>query len=259
MTGIGGNILFILTQPPISLIRSSVLKISRDRACRVICIEDEASKIMVKDNVTSLPYKLPMIVKPKSYYLKNGELSYGGYQLNGDAYAESLIIPKPLYNIATKVEEPENVLQMVNEMSSVPYVINTETLDYLVRFGKSKGILIDREKDILPYLTNKKDVSKLKSALSKYTMENLILEIAQTYSLVDKIYFPLRLDNRTRLYADCEYFNYQTTDLAKSLLLFANYDFIYKHDDLAIKYFKSFGAILFGGNNSRKSLNRRAL
>lgn len=220
---------------------------------------------MVRDNVTSLPYKLPMIVKPRPYKLKNGELSYGGYLLNGEAFAESLIIPKPLYNVATRVEEPENILQMVNEMSSVPYKINTEVLNYIVTFGKAKGVLIDDEKEIKPYLprgTTKLKVgeaAKLKPVLSKYTMENLILEIAQVYSLAEKIYFPLRLDNRTRFYADSEYFNYQTTDLAKSLLLFADSDIMYKHDDLAIKYFKSFGAVLFGGNNSRMSLNKRAL
>ena len=255
LTGLGGNILFILTQPPLSLIRISTIKTGFKKASRVLCIEDEFSKTMLKENVTSLPYKLPMIVKPKLYELKDGILSYGGYLLNGDAYVEDLFIKKPLYNISTKVEEPESVLQMVNAMSTVPYTINIETLDYIVKFGKSKGIILDYDRDVLPFIN--KDVNKFKSMLSKYSLQNIILEIGQVYSLVDEIYFPVRLDNRTRVYVDTEYFNYQSTDLAKALLLFSNYDYIYKHDDIAIKYFKSFGAVLFGGGNSRKSLNKR--
>ena len=257
MTGIGGNILFLLTQPPISLIYVKAHKLRWNRGIRLIYIEKKALDIMSVNKVASLPYKLPMIVKPKPYELIDGKITYGGYLLNGDKYLENLFISKPLYNIPTSIEEPENILQMVNDVSSVSYMVNKEVFEYLLKYGVNKGMLMNYEKDILPKKSKKK-LKEYKSLLSKYNMENLIMEIAQTFSLVDKFYFPLRLDNRTRIYADCEYFNYQTTDLAKSLLLFSEPDYIYKHDELAIKYFKSFGAVLYGGNNSRKSLNKRA-
>ena len=246
-----------MTQPPISLIRVETIKISWNKASRVIYIEDKALDVMADNKITSLPCKLPMIVKPKPYRLIDGKTTYGGYLLNGDTYMENLFISKPLYHIPTALEENENILQMVNEISSVPYMVNKEVLEYIYKYGESNGVLINYHKDVQSKKSKKK-INEFKSVLSKYNMQNLIIEIAQTYSLVDKFYFPLRLDNRTRIYADCEYFNYQTTDLAKSLLLFAEPDYIYKHDELAIKYFKSFGAVLYGANNSRKSLNKRA-
>ncbi len=67
-------------------------------------------------------------------------------------------------------------------------------------------------------------------------MQTNVLNIAELYSLVDKIYFPVTLDERTRLYCSTEFLNYQSTDLAKGLLLFANPGVIYKDDIDSINY-----------------------
>ena len=67
----------------------------------------------------------------------------------------------------------------------------------------------------------------------------------------------MRLDQRTRLYCQTDFFNSQSNDLAKALLSFSEYGKILKQDIEAINYFKSYGAILFDKDLSYKSLNHR--
>lgn len=88
-------------------------------------------------------------------------------------------------------------------------------------------------------------------------MERNILSIADIYSKVEKIYFPVRLDFRLRVYCDTDYFDYQKSDLAKGLISFANPGYIYKTDKEAINFFKAYGANLWGKNMNKKSLNFR--
>ena len=80
-------------------------------------------------------------------------------------------------------------------------------------------------------------LNKIKSIKSKLQLQNHILEIAKVYSN-SIIYFPVRLDNRGRSYCKPTYFNYQSTELAKALLLFSNPGIISKNDEESINYFK---------------------
>ena len=48
-----------------------------------------------------------------------------------------------------------------------------------------------------------------------------IIRTAIVYSDVKEFFIPVKIDNRGRLYAQTDYFNYQSTELAKSLLLFS--------------------------------------
>lgn len=97
----------------------------------------------------------------------------------------------------------------------------------------------------------------MRSKLSVIQLQNYILNIAEVYKSVPHIYFPVRLDQRTRLYCVTDFFNYQSSDLAKSLLCFANCGTIYKYDVEGIKYFKAYGAMLFDGDLAKKSINHR--
>lgn len=88
-------------------------------------------------------------------------------------------------------------------------------------------------------------------------MEKNNLSIANVYPRVEKIYFPVRLYFRLIVYYNTEYFDYQKSELAKGLISFANPGYISKTDKDAIKYYKAYGANMFGHGLDKKSLNYR--
>ena len=104
---------------------------------------------------------------------------------------------------------------------------------------------------------DKKTRNDIRSKLSTLQLERYIIDIAEAYKSVPNIYFPVRLDQRTRLYCQTDFFNYQSNDLAKALLSFSESGKILKQDTEAINYFKSYGAILFDKELSNKSINQR--
>ena len=71
---------------------------------------------------------------------------------------------------------------------------------------------------------------------SKYVLQEHILQIGTLFS-GRPIYFPLRLDQRGRIYCLSSYLNYQANDLSKSLLLFYNPGYLYKHNHDGINFF----------------------
>ena len=231
----------------------------------IIKIEEATRKIVVKDSkVNTIPTKLPMIVKPKPYKLVDGKIILGGYQKNDYYYNDALFIPKVGYKNTTTLFENNDIIALINGVSSVPYRINKKTLEFIRTYGIEKGIIFDinqgklKDFNLNPYKKiSKKENRELRSKLSIIQLQNNILNIAETYLESDNIYFPVRLDQRTRLYCTTEYFNYQSTDLAKGLLCFSKKEFIFKHDSDGIKYFKSYGAILFDSALGKKSLNLR--
>lgn len=274
IVAIAGNIANFLTTSSINLIELTSEYGDDRKLHNIIKIEQLSRKIILKEDNTqifSVPTKLPMIVEPKPSKMVNGKIQLGGYLNNDVFYSEQLFIEKVGYRDVTTLKQDNDVINLVNGVSKVPYKINKETLKYIHVHGVEKGIIISTNHkkpktsvldneinkfNINPYNQMNKKVNKeLRSILSNVYLQNNILSIAELYLSVDKIYFPVRIDMRTRLYCVSEYLNYQSSDLAKGLLAFSNPGVIYKHDDQAISYLKCYGASLYDSTLAKKSMN----
>lgn len=71
---------------------------------------------------------------------------------------------------------------------------------------------------------------------------------------IPEFFFINRIDNRGRLYCVTEYLNYQSTELAKALLLFSKPNPIYRFgNEMGLLYFKVYGANCFGNKKDKLS------
>ena len=230
-------------------------------------IVSEVRKILIKDNykVYYLPMKLPMICPPKEFVYSSNikENKLGGYLLNDVFYTNHIIKNKIGIRTASTLQDDNIIVSLINGMSRVPYKINVDTLEFIYKYGIEKNIVLDYTTEEMirfknPYnIPDKSDRKRLRSSLSKIILEKNILNIAETYSNEDKLYFPLLLDQRGRIYCETDYFDYQKNDLAKGLISFVEPGRLYKHDIYPIKYFKAYGANLYGEGLDKKSLNYR--
>ena len=75
-----------------------------------------------------------------------------------------------------------------------------------------------------------------KSYVGKVLLQESILDIAVIYRNFSKFYFPVRVDQRGRLYCSSAYLNYQGSELAKALLLFSKPSVIERYDVGSINY-----------------------
>ena len=86
----------------------------------------------------------------------------------------------------------------------------------------------------------------LASYNSKIVLQESILGIAQFYRKFDKIYFPVTIDQRGRIYCSPSYLNYQSNELSKALILFADAGVVHKNKMDDIIFMKAYGANCFG-------------
>jgi hypothetical protein len=203
----------------------------------------------------SIPLNLPMIVKPKPY----SKEEFGGYLLNGVEYDEPLITPKIGYGVPSKVLSDNVLYFVINKMMETPFKINKELLNYLLNHNDKHKLLIDNDykHELSNIKRNKYQEREYQQFISKKLLEEYIIKIAKTYSYVPEIYFPIKLDNRGRLYPKTAFFSYQGSELAKALILFAKPDTLNRTDKEAIEYLKAYGATCFGMGLNKKSYTKR--
>jgi len=233
------------------------LRIVRD--VRVLLMKD-------KSKVYHIPQKLPMVCEPKDFVYSLDPLKnkLGGYLLNDIYYTEGIFKDKIGYGKPTVLQDENLIVSLINGLSKTPYKINIDTLNFIYKYGIVKRIILDNSsEEIKSFMNNPykgyslEHSKKYRSIVSKIIMERNILSIAKIYCNVDKIYFPVRLDQRTRIYCKTDYFDYQKSDLAKGLISFVRPGIITKLDVEVIKYFKAYGANMFGDNLDKKSINFR--
>ena len=113
---------------------------------------------------------------------------------------------------------------MVNKLASTPFKINQTLLDYITGEESKHNLLTDvytEHKFANLEKRSKYQQSVFASHNSKVVLQETILGLADYYRKFSKIYFPVRLDKRGRLYCSSNYLNYQSNELSKALLLFA--------------------------------------
>lgn len=88
-------------------------------------------------------------------------------------------------------------------------------------------------------------------------MQESILILAELYSTKHEFFIPTNLDFRGRLYCVSQYLNYQSTELAKSLLLFSKGEKLYKSDKASINYLKAYGTNCYGNKLYKMSWKNR--
>ena len=237
-----------------NLITFNVKTLDYRHKISVIDIPKNISELILKDKRYVLPLKLPMITAPNDY----SEDTKGGYLLNDVDVDQELIIGKIGYKVNSTIDcKNTKIYSVVNSMARCPYKINTDVLNFLQTNGKMFNILIDDNKITKDCIENSSDYKKkeLRKLKSQKHLKLTILELAFIYKDMNSIYFPLRLDNRGRVYCESHYLNYQGSDLAKSLLSFAIPGFILRDDNNAIECLKLYGANCFGNNLDKKSYN----
>ena len=224
----------------------------------LVIVEKDLLKGLDKSELYTLPNHLPMLVPTKDY-TKYGDL--GRYLTNDELTSNDMFIDKKGYKISSKVSEGENmVYNLVNNISKIPFKINTELLDFVLYKKNDRfNLLIDTDvkHEFAHIKRNKIQDNKSKAHNSKILLQESILQIANFFRTFSKIYFPVRLCQRGRLYCTP---NYQGNKLCKALILFARPGTILRDendngiDGSGISYMKCYGANSYGGKIAKKSI-----
>ena len=237
-----------------SFIKRPLIRTSKTSTHYELHVDDDQLKSQLDNQkMFIIPSRLPMIVPPKDYSNTDG---YGGYLLNDIEYKEDLFIDKKGYKISTAISccNNYNIYDIINNINKTPFKVNSELLDFLL-YNDQWDLLLDENKPHkYAYLTkrNKLQESKYRAHNSKVVLQEIVLDIANFYRQFNELYFPVRLDQRGRLYCSAHYFNYQANELSKSLLLFSKPGIIKRNDLTAIAYLKMYGVNCFGGVIAKK-------
>nr|CAA72339.1 RNA polymerase [Pichia kluyveri] len=208
-----------------------------------------------------LDSQLPMVCKPKDYESKTMEMKtknnevvrnkviYGGYLLNGDTVYHNMYYSKPSMKMLSKFNDV--YMSTMNNLQSVSYKMNKDMLDWIIKNYEKYNLYtpwdtpMAYEHDIFGKegkRTSKNVVKDCLAKMSKRDLENDMTDMAKSFKNVSKMYFPLRVDFRGRVYAQ-SVISYQSTDTAKALLDFGE---VYKVNMDDVEYLFMSGANAYG-------------
>jgi len=262
-----GSIIFEILNSSNALSQKSVAHRSIKLRENVVIVIPQFIQDMCSKSRFYVSLKLPMIVKPKKYeYVEKNSIiectKLGGYLTNDIDVTDDLIISKRTVDKNSFMTN-KIIYDMVNNLSSIPYKINKEVFNFILEKGAEFKLLTeyaDIEKNCKlddGSFRSKYMENKYKSELSKYILERNILDIAHLYEQLHEFFFPVRLDQRGRVYCIPNYFNYQSNDLSKALLCFSKATELFREDEEAFEYLKIYGANCFGNSLDKKSSQSR--
>ena len=204
-------------------------------------------------SISVIPNKLPMIVKAKPYDHEN----LGGYLSNQKYTNDSLVINKVAYSKCSTIKL-NTIYNVVNMLGGTGFKINSELLDFLTDYERSVewGLLYDNSNIEINKKDNKYERKEKRRLISQINLQNNILELADVFKK-NTIYFPVRLDNRGRLYCTPHYLHYQSSELAKSLLMFSDPGIIKLTTKNSDYFLRIYGTNSFGNGEDKKSFNQR--
>jgi hypothetical protein len=127
----------------------------------------------------------------------------GDYLSNDNYIEDDLFINKKGYRDITVLMPNNSVINLINRVNNIAYKINKDVLNFIELYSIEKGTILKEFRE--NPLKKKKNLRSLTNSI--YAKAN-ILNIAETYLSIDKIYFPIILDQKTRLYCISEYLNY---------------------------------------------------
>lgn len=231
----------------------------------VILPTDKIKNLFSLKKFLVLPSKIPMIVEPKKYERlisedgKSREI-LGGYLLNGEYYANEIIIDNWRSKEKSRIHDVNIIYNAINDISSVAYKINKDVLNFIRLNDDKLELTLVNKKHPLESENRKLlkwEKVELERFKSKRFVEENVIGLADTFENVPEFYIPVRMDYRGRIYCESDYLNYQGTELAKSLLLFARGEKILKCDENSINYLKIFGANCYGNKIDKLSFSER--
>ena len=204
-------------------------------------------------------FRLPSIVKPKPYKILKDKVILGGYLLNDIEYSDPLILRKYTQSERSVIKSENIIYDTVNKINSVGYKINGEVLNFinLNSFLYKEEILTESHKLESKNKLTSKERKDLQKYISRKELQNHILSIADLFLNIPEFYFNNRIDGRGRLYCVTEYLNFQSTDLAKSLLLFSIPNEISRFDERSLLYFKVYGGNCYGNKIDKLSIEKK--
>jgi hypothetical protein len=245
-----------------NLIKTELITLGRKEKKNILVPTDEVIDCLSthSSKLVHLPFRLPMLVKPKPYFREviNGVTveRLGGYLLNDIKTSDTLILDNWELKKSTLIKDDNVVYDMVNNINSVGYKINKDVLGYINKYGIEYDLVLYKDS---PYSDRaisslkKWEKIELESDRAKKELQDNILGLAYVYSQLHEFFLPVRIDFRGRMYCISEFLNYQSNELAKSLLIFSRGEKIKKTDAKAIDYLKAYGANCFGNKLDKKS------